>query len=387
LISEDPSRSSKVDVSIVEVYNNDIFDLLAKDSSTAGSGVKREVMTTKAGRKEVALLTQKAVGSAAELVRLVWAGQQLRAQHPTLVHAESSRSHLIITVTLTTAPGSDGTGKPTCPQPQPTVAGRTDRSRSMSPGASPLRPIPKDPTGHSEKVWARLQLVDLAGSECVGKSGVTGVALRETACINRSLAALADVLGALSERRGHVPYRNSRLTHFLQEAIGGDAKLLVILCVSPSRKHVAQTLQSLSFGTRARQVERGRAGRRPPHSRTEERAAITMARLFQRKDGCCLEFVFPYLRAASLLLGVQIRDGLARPLQSSGCGSHSLWHVAKVTNRQCLDVKSKADAQADSPKQPYASPMLWTRPAALCQPGAQILLSLSSRAAHVGQGR
>lgn len=53
-----------------------------------------------------------------------------------------------------------------------------------------------------------------------GVSGVTGSALRETSCINRSLAALADVLRALWERRGHVPYRNSKLTHVLQDALG-----------------------------------------------------------------------------------------------------------------------------------------------------------------------
>lgn len=55
---------------------------------------------------------------------------------------------------------------------------------------------------------------------CLGMSGVTGAALWESSCINRSLSALSDVLGALAERRPHVPYRNSKLTHLLQDAIG-----------------------------------------------------------------------------------------------------------------------------------------------------------------------
>ena len=59
-----------------------------------------------------------------------------------------------------------------------------------------------------------------------GVSGVTGPALRETSCINRSLAALSDVLGALAEGRGHIPYRNSRLTHLLQDALGTSAPRL-----------------------------------------------------------------------------------------------------------------------------------------------------------------
>ncbi|GAB5572057.1 kinesin-like protein KIF25 isoform X1 [Prionailurus iriomotensis] len=171
LISENPSRSLKVDVSIVEVYNNDIFDLLAKDGRTAASGPKREVLTAQEAKQEVGLLTREPVHSAAEFMALAAGSLQLRAELATSVHANSSRSHLIITATLTTAPAR---GSP-------------------------------------------------------GVSGVTGSALRETSFINRSLAALADVLGALAERRGHVPYRNSKLTHFLQDVLGGDAKLLVIL--------------------------------------------------------------------------------------------------------------------------------------------------------------
>uniref|UniRef100_A0A2K6KHV5 Kinesin-like protein n=1 Tax=Rhinopithecus bieti TaxID=61621 RepID=A0A2K6KHV5_RHIBE len=272
LISENPSRSPKVEVSIVEVYNNDIFDLLAKDTVAAVSGVKREVMTAKDGRTEVALLASEAVGSASKLMELVRGGLQLRAKHPTLVHADSSRSHLIITVTLTTAACSDSTADQACSATLPreqTEAGRAGRSRRTSQGASAPQPVPGDPAGRAEQVQARLQLVDLAGSECIGVSGVTGSALRETACINRSLAALADVLGALSEHRSHVPYRNSRLTHLLQDCLGGDAKLLVILCISPSQRHLAQTLQGLGFGIRARQVQRGPARKRPPSSQTE----------------------------------------------------------------------------------------------------------------------
>lgn len=206
-------------------------------------------------------------------MRLVGAGLQRRATRATSAHAHSSRSHLIVTVALTTTPawgssaeqGSDPSlpAEPGRPWPQQPAAGRrrcaSPRASRGSPGAPP-----GGTAGHTEQVRAKLQLVDLAGSECAGVSRVTGSALRETSFINRSLAALADVLGALSERRGHIPYRNSKLTHVLQDALGGDAKLLVILCVSPCRKHVAETLQSLGFGTRARQAQRGRPAPRKP---------------------------------------------------------------------------------------------------------------------------
>ncbi|KAB1275674.1 Kinesin-like protein KIF25 [Camelus dromedarius] len=184
LIAENPSWRLEVDVSVVEVYNNDIFDLLAKDGCAVVSRAKRQVLTTTEGKKEVSGLTRESVHSAVELMTLVAAALRLRAKQATAVHADSSRSHLVITVTLTAAASSRSTGEwPRCP------------------------------------VLSKLQLVDLAGSECAGVSGVTGSALRETSLINRSLAALADVLGALSEGRGHIPYRNSTLTHFLQDAL------------------------------------------------------------------------------------------------------------------------------------------------------------------------
>nr|XP_057158610.1 kinesin-like protein KIF25 isoform X4 [Pan paniscus] len=263
LISENTSRSPKVEVFIVEVYNNDIFDLLAKDSIAAVSGVKREVMTAKDGWTEVALLASEAVGSASKRMELVHGGLQLRAKHPTLVHVDSSRSHLIITVTLTTASCSDGTADQACSATLPreqTEAGRAGRSRRASQGALAPQLVPGNPAGHAEQVQARLQLVDLAGSECIGVSGVTGFALRETACINRSLAALADVLGALSEHRSHVPYRNSRLTHLLQDCLArGTWHRRCRAWVSGSE--LGKSSKALPERSRSAPRRRGRGGR------------------------------------------------------------------------------------------------------------------------------
>ncbi|KAM4866020.1 kinesin-like protein KIF25 [Thomomys bottae] len=262
LIAENPSQTPKVEVSVVEIYNNDIHDLLAIDSDTAVTGIKPEVVTTLEGRTEVSPLTWVAAASAVEFVGLVHRGLQQRVTEPTLVHADSSRSHLVVTATLTAAAPLCSTDPQPSPAPRQEPA-RAGRRRGASPGAThPWRDPAREP-GRGGRVQTKLQLVDLAGSECVGASGVTGLALRETSFINRSLAALADVLGALSEGRSHVPYRNSKLTHLLQDCLGGDAKLLVVLCVSPGQKHVAETLQSLGFGARARQARRGQAGKRP----------------------------------------------------------------------------------------------------------------------------
>ncbi|XP_042651801.1 kinesin-like protein KIF25 isoform X2 [Tyto alba] len=254
LISEKPPGSCWVEVSVVEVYNNEIFDLLAKDSCGKVFGVKRDVVTTREGKSEVPLLTYETVENASEFLHLVNKGLQLRVRHPTLVHAHSSRSHLVVTLTITTIvsgdnfesegqmlrkrkdmkqssaatelPGVVGTSwedeqtsqklnkEVSCTFPQKM---RDNRSTSSSRASSPAQ---LEETEKIKQVKTRLQLVDLAGSECVGMSGVTGAALRETSFINRSLSALADVLGAIAEQRSHVPYRNSKLTHLLQDSLG-----------------------------------------------------------------------------------------------------------------------------------------------------------------------
>ncbi|XP_057609586.1 kinesin-like protein KIF25 [Chionomys nivalis] len=275
LMSENPSRSPKVDVSIVEIYNNNIFDLLAKDGSTVMSGAKCQAVTTQEGRSEVPKLTCRSVTSAVEFVGLIHRGVKLRVQHPTLVHRNSSRSHLVVTATLTTA-SSLGSTAPQSSQASLQKKAGAGNWWTAHPRASSPRTVPVDSADPSEQVLAKLQLVDLAGSECAAVSGVTGLALKETSFINRSLAALADVLGALSEHCDHIPYRNSKLTHLLQDSIGGDAKLLMILCVSPGQKHMAETLRGLKFGARARQVER-RAPRRRPRNSQMQRSGMGLA--------------------------------------------------------------------------------------------------------------
>ncbi|XP_029601543.1 kinesin-like protein KIF25 isoform X4 [Salmo trutta] len=285
LISEKPAESHTVEVSVVEVYNNEVLDLLAKDEDGVAMGAKRDVITTSTGTSEVPLLSYVLVRSSADVMQLISSVLRLRARCPTLVHRDSSRSHLIVTLTVSSkSPNALALARrlqnvkkdmqrkaqkewwsPRCRRANP-MARQSGDERSASSSSSPYHspshspihsscPSPRASTAQAP-FRTKLQLVDLAGSECVGMSGVTGAALWETSCINRSLSALSDVLGALAEQRPHVPYRNSKLTHLLQDAIGGDAKLLVMLCVSPTQRYMTESLQSLGFGTRARQVQK-----------------------------------------------------------------------------------------------------------------------------------
>ncbi|XP_034756096.1 kinesin-like protein KIF25 [Etheostoma cragini] len=282
LISEKPAGSYTVEVSVMEVYNNEVFDLLARDERGNAGDQRRDVMTTSSGASQVTSLTYEPVRNASEVMQIISSVLNLRAHCPTRVHTDSSRSHLIVTLTISSkSPNALALARrlqsakkdmqrstqkewwsPRCRRANPANRHSSDDHLSASTTTSPCRspshsPCPSPRTSISQALFrTKLQLVDLAGSECVGMSGVSGAALWEVSCINRSLSALSDVLGALAEQRPHVPYRNSKLTHLLQDAIGGDAKLLVMLCVSPTQRFFTESLQSLGFGTRARQVQK-----------------------------------------------------------------------------------------------------------------------------------
>lgn len=101
--------------------------------------------------------------------------------------------------------------------------------------------------------------MDLAGSERVSKSEATGQRLIEAAAINKSLSALGQVFKSLATSSSHVPYRNSKLTHVLQDSLGGDSKTCVFINISPLEVNLGETLCTLNFGRNIRKVELGPA--------------------------------------------------------------------------------------------------------------------------------
>lgn len=106
-----------------------------------------------------------------------------------------------------------------------------------------------------QKLRGKLLLVDLAGSERVKRSEVSGEGLREACEINTSLSALGDVINALSRGDSrHVPYRNHELTQVMQDSIGGTAKTLMFVNLSPAACNRDESVMSLGFAQRAKRV-------------------------------------------------------------------------------------------------------------------------------------
>ena len=102
----------------------------------------------------------------------------------------------------------------------------------------------------------KLILVDLAGSEMVKKTNATGQQLDEAKTINKSLSALGLVINALTDdKMTHVPYRDSKLTRVLQDSLGGNSKTVLIVACSPSAYNASETVSTLRFGARAKNIE------------------------------------------------------------------------------------------------------------------------------------
>merc|ERR1719262_960678 len=108
-------------------------------------------------------------------------------------------------------------------------------------------------TGETAK--GKILLCDLAGSERLKKSEVSGDMQKEAIEINKSLTALGDVIEALTKKQKQVPYRNHKLTQVMQDSLGGTAKTLMFLNCSPANSNLDETMMSLKYATRAKQIK------------------------------------------------------------------------------------------------------------------------------------
>ena len=114
----------------------------------------------------------------------------------------------------------------------------------------------RDENGEDHIRAGKLNLVDLAGSERQSKTQATGDRLKEANKINLSLSALGNVISALVDGKSHhVPYRDSKLTRLLQDSLGGNTKTVMIAAVSPADYNFEETLSTLRYASRAKNIK------------------------------------------------------------------------------------------------------------------------------------
>ncbi|KAF9454509.1 kinesin-domain-containing protein [Macrolepiota fuliginosa MF-IS2] len=219
-----------VKISYIELYNEELRDLLANDfapptgsTQPMGIGAKDKAseglkIFDEAGKKGVFIqgLEEIAVKDCKDALALLTKGSERRQIAATRFNDHSSRSHSIFSITVHVKETSN--------------------------------------VGDDLLKVGKLNLVDLAGSENIGRSGAENKRAREAGMINQSLLTLGRVINALVDNAQHVPYRESKLTRLLQDSLGGRTKTCIIATISPARSNMEETLSTLDYALRAKSI-------------------------------------------------------------------------------------------------------------------------------------
>lgn len=209
-------------VTFLELYNEEITDLLANEESSRHAEDNKQrkpisLMEDGKGCVVVRGLEEEAVYSANEIYTLLERGAAKRRTADTLLNKRSSRSHSVFSITVH---------------------------------------IKESAVGDEELIkCGKLNLVDLAGSENISRSGAREGRAREAGEINKSLLTLGRVINALVEHSAHIPYRDSKLTRLLRDSLGGKTKTCIIATISPSAHSLEETLSTLDYAYRAKNIK------------------------------------------------------------------------------------------------------------------------------------
>uniref|UniRef100_A0A2K6F5T6 Kinesin family member 21A n=1 Tax=Propithecus coquereli TaxID=379532 RepID=A0A2K6F5T6_PROCO len=235
-----PPPDFKVNAQFLELYNEEVLDLFDTtrdiDSKNKKSNIRIHEDST--GGIYTVGVTTRTVNTESEMMQCLKLGALSRTTASTQMNVQSSRSHAIFTIHVCQTR--------VCPQID--VENATDNK--MISESSQMNEF--------ETLTAKFHFVDLAGSERLKRTGATGERAKEGISINCGLLALGNVISALgdkSKRATHVPYRDSKLTRLLQDSLGGNSQTIMIACVSPSDRDFMETLNTLKYANRARNIK------------------------------------------------------------------------------------------------------------------------------------
>ncbi|GFP80330.1 125 kDa kinesin-related protein [Phtheirospermum japonicum] len=220
-ILEAQSAEYSMKVTFLELYNEEITDLLAPEECPkfVDDKSKKPIALMEDGKGGVFVrgLEEEIVTTANEIYKILEKGSAKRRTAETLLNKQSSRSHSIFSITI--------------------------HIKECT------------PEGEEMIKCGKLNLVDLAGSENISRSGAREGRAREAGEINKSLLTLGRTINALVEHSGHVPYRDSKLTRLLRDSLGGKTKTCIIATISPSIHCLEETLSTLDYAHRAKNIK------------------------------------------------------------------------------------------------------------------------------------
>jgi kinesin family protein 18/19 len=209
-------RSFKVKLSYLEIYNENIKDLISDSTEHL------DIWEDPIKGITIAGLTEIQAASPQEVVDMVQMGNMRRTCEPTMANETSSRSHAVLQILIEHADRATG--------------------------------------AKAEVVSGKLSLIDLAGSERASNTQNRGMRLIEGANINRSLLALGNCINALffanaKGTKAYIPYRDSKLTRILKDSLGGNCRTVMIACISPNVKTFEDTHNTLKYANRAKNIK------------------------------------------------------------------------------------------------------------------------------------
>ncbi|XP_075582319.1 kinesin-like protein KIF27 isoform X2 [Pelecanus crispus] len=226
-ISENHNIDFHVKVSYIEVYKEELRDLLELETSVKELHIREDEKgnTVIVGAKEFQ------VECADEVISLLESGNAARRTGTTQMNEHSSRSHAVFTISI-------------CQTQSAESQKNTDAAQDSS-------------WKSVRMIASKFHFVDLAGSERVTKTGNTGERFKESIQINSGLLALGNVISALGDPKRksvHIPYRDAKITRILKDSLGGNAKTVMITCISPSSSDFVESLNSLKYANRAKNI-------------------------------------------------------------------------------------------------------------------------------------
>ncbi|KAB2030223.1 hypothetical protein ERO13_D05G208100v2 [Gossypium hirsutum] len=243
-------------VSFIEILKEEVQDLLdptslnKSDAASPNTGKVHvpgkppiQIRESSNGVITLAGSTEVSVSTLKEMAACLEQGSLSRATGSTNMNNQSSRSHAIFTITL-------------------------EQMHKLNPVSGDGSP---NDIMSEEYLCAKLHLVDLAGSERAKRTGSDGMRFKEGVHINKGLLALGNVISALGDEKKrkegvHVPYRDSKLTRLLQDSLGGNSRTVMIACISPADINAEETLNTLKYANRARNIQNKPVVNRDPMS-------------------------------------------------------------------------------------------------------------------------
>ncbi|XP_076656958.1 kinesin-like protein 31E isoform X4 [Halictus rubicundus] len=221
----------KVTAQFLELYNEDLKDLLEPGGPRGGARIHEDT----SGNIHLAGVEPRVVTSLDQALDYLRLGALSRTTGSTQMNTQSSRSHAIFTLYI-----------------------RQQRCIKVEDPDADIDTSGTEPANEFETLTAKFHFVDLAGSERLKRTGATGDRAKEGISINCGLLALGNVISALGDKTKkalHVPYRDSKLTRLLQDSLGGNSQTVMIACVSPSDRDFMETLSTLKYANRARNIK------------------------------------------------------------------------------------------------------------------------------------